>query len=746
MKPTRLFPAVAAICVFVTATAGLAADRETFVAVDTSALLGSPEPPPIAEAVVAFPHLRFEFPVDIAHAGDGSNRLFVVGQNGRVEVFENKPDVQEKKVFLDLRHRVAREFFEEGLLSIAFHPRYRDNGELFVYYSVKPLATRVSRLRVSADDPDRVDPESEEVLLEIPQPFWNHNSGSVRFGHDGYLYIGVGDGGDADDPHGNGQNPRSLLGSVLRIDVDRRDEGLAYAVPPDNPFVGLGDRARPEIWALGLRNPWKMCFDRDTGALWLADVGQDLWEEVNVIVRGGNYGWRVREGAHPFDPTTKPFSDRLIDPVWEYHHSEGRSITGGAVYRGDRLPELRGWYLCADWLSGNIWGLRSDGKRITEARRIVPRILGISAFGEDEAGEVYFTAFDQIAPIRTDDTVHGRIYRLRRPPATDVDVAAFPRKLSETGLFASVESHTPAPGLIPYDVNVPLWSDGAGKDRYLALPAAGRVVFDRHGNWQFPVGTVIVKTFTLETADAAPGSARRLETRLMVHAPAGWVGYTYVWNDEQTDATLLDGYLERDYHVRTAAGPRRQTWYFPSRTDCMTCHTEVRGHVLGLNTRQLNRAGGERRENQLARLQRLGVFSRPLPSDPYALDAFPDWHDDGASPETLARAYLDVNCAFCHAPGGTGMTWIDLDYHTPLRGTRLLPGDRAHATAAGDPSPIVPANPGDSMLLQRLTTRIVRRTPNAPRPPNQMPPLATRIPDRRAIEVMRRWIEGMAGK
>ncbi len=743
-RSTRIRRTLAALFSVVTAAASSpvrGADRETFTAVDTSALLGSPDPPPIAEAVVAFPHLRFEFPVDITHAGDGTGRLFVVSQNGHIEVFENRQDVRRKKVFLDMDRRVAREFFEEGLLSLAFHPRYSENGELFVYYSVRPLATRVSRFRVSEDDPDRADPDSEAVILEIPQPFWNHNSGSIEFGLDGYLYIGVGDGGDADDPYGNGQNPRSLLGSVLRIDVDRRDDGLEYAIPPDNPFVEQGGRARPELWAVGLRNPWKMCFDRATGALWLADVGQDLWEEVNLIVRGGNYGWRAREGKHVFDPGTTPFSEPLIDPIWEYHHSEGRSITGGAVYRGDRLPGLRGWYLCADWLSGNIWALRQDAGRGVETRRVAPRIHAISAFGQDEAGEVYFTAFDYIAPIRKDDTVHGRVYRFGAPPASPEVVAAFPRRLSETGLFASVASHTPAPGLIPYEVNVPLWSDGAAKDRYLALPSAGGVRFDRDGNWRFPIGTVLVKTFTIETVNR--DSPRRLETRLMVHASSGWVGYTYVWNEDETDASLLDGHREESYTIRTPEGPAERTWYFPSRTDCMTCHTEVRGHVLGLNTRQLNRAGPGGMDNQLARLDRLGAFSQPLPSDPYALESFPDWSDDGAHVEALARAYLDVNCAFCHAPGGTGMTWIDLRYHTPLSGTRLLPRDRSHATAAGDPSPVVPARPDESMLLRRVSTRIAGHRPGEPRLPGQMPPLATRLPDGRAIEVLRRWVAAM---
>jgi uncharacterized repeat protein (TIGR03806 family) len=717
-----------------------------FRAVDTSALLGGPDPPFPFGAEVAFPHLRFAFPVDITHAGDGSDRLFAVSQDGVIFVFPNRPGVTEAKVFIDLRGRVARRFFEQGLLALAFHPRHRENGEFFVYYSVESLATRVSRFRLREGDRDSAEPGSEELLLEIPQPFWNHNSGSLEFGPDGCLYIGIGDGGAADDPHQNAQDPATLLGSILRIDVDRRDPGKAYAIPSDNPFVGLGERARPEIWALGLRNPWKLCFDRENGTLWAADVGQDLWEEVNVIVRGGNYGWRVREGKHPFDPQARRFSEPLIDPVWEYHHSEGRSITGGAVYRGRELEEIRGWYLCADWLSGNIWGLRWDGERVVESRRLAPPLPGISAFGEDEAGEVYFTAFDAIAPIRREGAVEGRVYRFRRSPRRDAAAPEFPRLLSKTGLFASMKEHTPAAGLIPYDVNVPLWSDGAEKERYIALPEPGRVRFSESGSWQFPLGTVLVKTFSLEMRRGDAASRRRLETRLMVHGAAGWFGTTYVWNDDETEAALLDGYLERSFRIETLEGEVEQTWYFPSRTDCMTCHSRVKGHVLGLDTRQLNRRFAGRGENQLLRFERLGVFDAPLPRDPFALEAYPDWQDESAPAEALARAYLDTNCSFCHAPGGAGLTPLDLRFHSRLASTALLAAARPAATAEGEPAPLLPGDPDGSPLVLRLLARRSQHRPGVSRPPGPMPPLATELVDERAVGVLRRWIAGMAAE
>jgi glucose/arabinose dehydrogenase len=247
---------------------------------------------------------------------------------------------------------------------------------------------------VSAGDPDQADPSSEEELLRIPQPYWNHNGGTICFGPDGYLYVGLGDGGSANDPHGNGQNLQTLLGKILRIDVDHKDEGKAYAVPKDNPFVGRDD-ALPEVYASGLRNVWRIAFDRETGTLWAGDVGQNLWEEIDLIVSGGNYGWSVRESAHPFGPDGSGPRTDLIDPIWEYDHQVGKSITGGVVYRGKNVPELAGKYLYADYVSGKLWALKYDeaARKVISNEEIssVPGVA-IITFGEDEGGEVYFTS------------------------------------------------------------------------------------------------------------------------------------------------------------------------------------------------------------------------------------------------------------------------------------------------------------------------------------------------------------------
>ena len=358
-----------------------------------------PDTPLAVKAVRAFPELKFRRPVLLTNAGDGSNRIFVCSQPGKIFVFPNKPDVEEADLFLDLEKKTIYkdEEFEEGILGLAFHPKFKTNGEFFMYYTEVPHISVISRFKVSKSDPNKADPASEEQILRIPQPYWNHNGGTICFGPDGYLYIGLGDGGNANDPHKNGQNPKTVLGKILRIDVDHKDEGKKYAIPKDNPWVGQADAA-PEAFAMGIRNTWRMSFDRKTGTLWQADVGQDLWEEINIITKGGNYGWNLREGLHKFKDGSdaKP---ELIEPVWEYHHTIGKAITGGVVYRGKKVPELDGCYLYGDFVSGKLWGLKYDekAKKVAANYLLQGDNLPVMTYGEDESGEVYFTTpFGQI--------------------------------------------------------------------------------------------------------------------------------------------------------------------------------------------------------------------------------------------------------------------------------------------------------------------------------------------------------------
>lgn len=335
-------------------------------------------------------------PIVLTHAGDGSNRIFVASQLGQIYAFENRPDVAESKLFLDISDHVQYKDSEneEGLLGVAFHPKFKQNGELFVYYVTKsaPHTAVVSKFTVSADNPNQAKASSEVELLRIPQPFWNHKGGTLAFGPDGYLYVALGDGGAANDPFNNAQNLNSLLGKILRIDVDHKDAGKNYAVPKDNPFVGK-EKAQPEIFAYGLRNIWRMAFDRKTGDLWCADVGQNLWEEINLITKGGNYGWNVREAMHPFGLKASGPSPELVEPIWEYDHQVGLSVTGGLVYRGTKLPELVGKYVYADYVTGKIWALSYDtaAKKVVKNEAIPSDKLPIISFGDDEQGEIYFT-------------------------------------------------------------------------------------------------------------------------------------------------------------------------------------------------------------------------------------------------------------------------------------------------------------------------------------------------------------------
>ncbi len=361
----------------------------------------------------AFPRLNFARPVFLTHAGDGTGRILVVEQYGRIRVFKNEHAADSAPVFLDVRDKVQMKHNEEGLLALAFHPDYKTNRRFFIYYTPKnqrgqPKRNRVAEYRVSADDPNKADPDSERVILDIEQRHGNHNGSTLLFGPDGYLYISHGDGGLANDPDGNGQNLSTLLGKITRIDVNKQDEGRAYAIPSDNPFVDQVKfpAARPEIWAYGLRNVWRMSFDRLTGNLWAGDVGQNEWEEVDLIVRGGNYGWNLREGRHDFAPGQA--QNELIEPLAEYPHREGLSITGGYVYNGEKYPALDGVYFYADYATGRVWGLRyQDGKVTANGEVLGSRERTfIASFGEDETGELYVCAFDRM------DGRGGRILRV----------------------------------------------------------------------------------------------------------------------------------------------------------------------------------------------------------------------------------------------------------------------------------------------------------------------------------------------
>ena len=359
---------------------------------------------PVSDDGKPVPPLR---PLTVTHAGDGSGRRFIVEQTGRIYVIEK--DGRKAKIFLDIRDitRPWKKSNEEGLLGLAFHPRFSETGEFFLCYSPvdAPQSERISRFHVSAEDPSKADENSEEIVLQFDQPFPNHNGGSIAFGPDGFLYIGLGDGGSRNDPFDNAQNLSVLLGKILRIDIDQDGAETAYAVPSDNPFLNM-DGVRPEIWAYGFRNPWQLAFDNKTGALWMADVGQDLQEEINLVEKGGNYGWRRREGSYPFGNVSSDVAS--IDPLWEYDHQVGKSITGGPVVRGGTISEIEGCYLYGDFVSGRLWalGVEDANDPSTISNQLIPwNGLPIFGFGQDQDGAVY---------VLTSSNTGQGIYRLQQ--------------------------------------------------------------------------------------------------------------------------------------------------------------------------------------------------------------------------------------------------------------------------------------------------------------------------------------------
>ena len=672
------------------------------------------EPPPATPLVRvrAFPELSFERPVFLTHAPGDPDRVFVLEQDGRIWVFDNRDDVQERSVFLDIRDRVRRSHNEEGLLGLAFDPSYAENGAFYLYYSASsPRRVVIARFEVTAD-PERADPDSEQVLLELEQPYGNHNGGMIAFGPDGHLYAGFGDGGAAGDPLQAGQDLSTLLGKIIRVSV--APDGTVQ-VPHDNPFVDV-DGARPEIWALGLRNPWRFSFDRQTGELWVGDVGQDSREEVDVVVRGGNYGWRAEEGTLPFDPDQAPATEALLPPIVEYGRSEGQSITGGYVYRGTDLPPFRGAYFYGDYGSGKVWALRRGADGQLGSNEQVASVPSLSSFGEDTRGELFAVSLD------------GGIYRFE--PASEDDAApGFPTLLSQTGVFVDAASLQPNPDLLPYTPRVELWSDGAIKTRWLALPKGETIAFSAEEAWDFPVGTVTIKHFELPVDDADPSRTIRLETRVMVHERDGWAGYTYRWNEAQTDAELVTQAQTGTFSVRRDGQAVQQVWEFPFGSDCLRCHPPGYGEVLGVRTAQLHDPAGD---STLASWAEQGLFSGSVePSADWP--SHPRIDDEGADLQARARAYLDVNCAICHHPGGPAPGSMDLRFQTPLAQTNLVGVPPENPLGLPDEQRIAPGAPGSSSVHARMSAR----------DREQMPPLASRVPDAVAVQLLGRWIDAL---
>jgi uncharacterized repeat protein (TIGR03806 family) len=733
----------------------------------TSKVKGSPEPPPPYRTERAFPKLTFEEPLELAQA-PGTDRLFVAGRWGKIWSFVNRKDAAKADLALHLEGKDEKgKPRKQVIYSMTFHPKFADNHYMYVTWIPNPDkegipdGSRVSRFTVKGDPPV-IDRASEKIIFTWPNG--GHNGGCLRFGPDGMLYIVTGDGSGIADEFNIGQNLGSVFAKMLRIDVDHPDPGKGYSVPKDNPFVNVKG-ARPEVWAYGLRQLWRYSFDRKTGECWGGEVGQDLWEMIYLIRKGGNYGWSVQEGAHQFRPERKKGPTPILKPVVEHGHEAFRSITGGFVYRGKRLKDLLGdapyrTYIYGDFDTGRIWSFecielyegvgrneRFVGVKVQNHREIARTTYRIVSWGEDAAGEIYFCDF-----------TGGGIHQLVKAPPQKQQ-AKFPRKLSETGIFASTKDHKVAPGIIPYEVNGQLWGDHTTKDRFIAIPGDGQIGFDDISypqpspgappGWRFPDGTVLVKTFSMEMERGNPASKKRLETRLLhfqqfpgtqEYGDQYWRGYTYIWNDEQTDAELLDEKgADRILKVKVGDKVVEQNYRFPSRAECTLCHTNAAKFALGVNTMQMNRDHnyGGVVANQLATLEHIGVFTKPLPEPPEKLPRLADYNDASQTVAARARAYLHSNCSHCHIKWGGGNAEFKLLVTLPLKEMGIVNVPPAHGSfGLKDARLLVPGHPERSVIYHRMALTGLGR----------MPHIGSRVPDEQALRLVHDWIKELPGR
>jgi len=665
------------------------------------------------ELQAAFANLpSLNFPMGLFQAPGDTNNFYVILREGRILRFANSPSASALTEVLNITDRVNDLGSEGGLLGLAFHPQFASNNIIYLSYTASaPNQSRISRFEMA--NTGLIDPNSEQIILQLSQPAGNHNGGTINFSpNDNFLYIGFGDGGGFNQ-RTESQNVNNFYGAMLRIDVDP----LAamppyYSIPADNPFAGNSNNNAEEIYAYGFRNPFRWSFDMQTGLLWMGDVGQTTREEVNQVSLGGNYGWPLTEGfiCGPTNAGCDPSDFDL--PVNDYPRSEGASITGGVVYRGSDIPTLDGAYIFGDFVSRNVWTL-INGVNGFERNLITNTANGILAFSNDDQGEVYV--------ITLSSTPGQSILKISSTTGAGTGTSNVASQLSASGCFDAANPTQPTSGLVPYDVIAPLWSDGASKQRYMAIPDGTTVTIDANGDFQFPVGTVLAKHFTNNNIF--------IETRLLMHHATGWVGYSYEWDDSQNDATLLTAAKDK-----TMAGLQ---WHYPSAAECRQCHTAVKDFSLGPEVLQLNHAitysQTQRTANQIDTLDGIGYFSASpdvelLSQEYFAID------DDEASLAQRAKSYLHSNCSQCHQPGGTGGGAMDLRFATSLQNMNICGVVAVDDLGINGATLFAPGNPNLSILLERMSRVDSFR----------MPPLASVVVDTEATLLINDWITSVS--
>ena len=725
-----------------------------------------PAAPPLStnwSTVVAFPNLLFTNAVGLAPM-PGTNRLVVWEREGRIYHFSTNANTSTKTLILNIANQ-CQGWDDSGLLGVAFHPGFVTNRYMFVWYNwvtpgtvqgnanQRPPTNLANRDRLSRFtlDANGVAIAGETIFIDqISETVW-HNGGGMFFGDDGFLYITNGD--DARGANNQRINV-SLHSGVLRIDVDRRGGSISHApsrqpqpagsvtanyfIPNDNPFVGQAG-VLEEFFAIGLRSPHRMTFDPISRRIFIGDVGEGSREEISVIEpgeRGLNFQWNRIEGLN--GDLTPPYIGVNKRPIIDYTHSEGFAVIGGYVYRGSQFAsELGGRYIFGDNGSKRVWVLNEGTTPATKTLlATVPPgsgpnsgndYVGLSSFGLDHQGEIYMCQMSSVG---------GRIYKLQRSGPTNQPL---PRLLSQTGAFTNTAAINPASGLIPYDVASPLWSDGAIKTRWMAIPSPSRIGYVSTGEWTFPNGSVFVKHFELPINDTNPAIRKRLETRLLVRETNGYVyGATYKWRADNSDADLLDSQLTENIAVTTATGVRTQTWYYPSRQDCLACHTIASGGVLGLKTRQSNRDFHYTQtgvtDNQIRAWNHIGLFTPAVNESSISnLIKLVAVTNSSAPLEHRVRSYLDANCSHCHRPGGAQALW-DGRIDTPLDQANIIGGSLLNNLWISGARNVVPQDLGRSIMHRRVNTND---------PAIRMPPLARNVVDQDAVAALTEWINGL---
>jgi glucose/arabinose dehydrogenase/mono/diheme cytochrome c family protein len=730
--------------------------------------LNMPAAPPVYgyQFTNAFPGATFINPMAIVSAPGDTNRLYIVERAGRIAVITNLA-APNRSIYLDISSKVVTTN-DCALSGMAFHPGFATNGYFYVFYTGTDTTTApdgtnrlhdiLARYTAGSATTNSVPAATEQKLIRQRDRSGDHNAGDIHFGPDGYLYLALGDEGSPNaigyDYWTNSQSiDKNFFSGIVRLDVDQKPGNLTpnphpavvagtYKIPADNPFVGATSfnglvvnpaTVRTEFWAVGMRNPFRFSFDDLTGLLYVADVGQSAFEEVNLVSKGGNYGWSFREGAHPtpgspFPRTIPPGFTNYIDPIFEYAWgtaaTQGKSITGGLVYRGNRLSQLYGYYVFADYIINRVRVFKYDGTNVTDFQNIAT-LNSVVGFGTDPRN----------GDILAANIANGTIYRLAYD--STVTGTPLPPTLADTGAFTNLATLAPAPGVVAYDVNVPFWSDNAIKSRWFSLPDTNlTVAFSPADNWSFPTGTVWVKHFDLELTNGVPASAKRLETRLIVKNSGGVYGVTYRWGDSTTNATLVgEEGLDEPFIIRDSGGGvvRTQTWHYPGRMECLTCHTPAGGWALGFNTPQLNRdhAYGGAVINQIQALNDAGYFSNRV-SGVGSMLALASATNTSASIEFRVRSYLTANCVPCHQPGGVALQQANWDARitTPLSAANIVDGPLAKNFG----------NPTNRVVTLRSLTNSVMYSRVANLDDNHMPPLATSLVNIEAVQLLAEWI------